>query len=379
MCNISNEVINNDDNYLKKKNKKTNSILIILAILFICFHSISLMLELNLTGSCIIYERNIYNLLVIITIGAMVVINLLPERVKINTIVLAGYIVVSSVLSLFSFEYDSVFAAIKNNSYFGAIDSLVLMILIVMTEISLILNNLDLMKKYCAIIDEMEENERISEVKSTFDGKLIQLIGWKLLGLLLAIITLGIAYPATLCFIERWKCKHSIVSGKRLTFDGKGIQLFGKWCLWLLLCVVTFGVYAWFIPIRIEKWKTSHTHFEDEPLETKNSNFDGNLLQLIGLNLLSVFVVIITFGLAYPSVLCWKEKWLWKHKEIDGHRFVYDGKGIQLIGKWMCWFTLSILTFYIFAWFIPIKIYKWKLSHTHLIIKNTVRVESEEL
>ena len=156
--------------------------------------------------------------------------------------------------------------------------------------------------------DEMEENERISEVKSSFDGKLIQLIGWKLLGLLLAIITLGIAYPATLCFIERWKCKHSIVSGKRLTFDGKGIQLFGKWCLWLLLCVVTFGVYAWFIPIRIEKWKTYHTHFEDEPLETRNSNFDGNLLQLIGLNLLSIFVVVITFGLAYPSVLCWKEK-----------------------------------------------------------------------
>lgn len=378
VCNISNDVMLTSDLYLKKKNKKTNFILITLSILFLCYDISFKMMDSFFSEHELVKGNSLFIWLIVLTIGSLVVINLLPERVKINTIVLAGYIVISLVLSLISFDYERIYYALSYPKS-GSIFVLILLILIIIFEIALILNNLDLMKKYCAIIDEMDKDSKISDVKSSFDGKLIQLIGWYVLGYLLTIISAGIAYPTTLCFIERWKCKHSVISGRRLTFDGKAIQLIGKWCLWLLLSIVTFGVYAWFIPIKLEKWKTSHTHFIDEPEGTRKSDFDGKLIQLIGLNMLSIFVTIITFGLAYPSILCWKEKWLWKHKEIDGTRFVFDGKGIQLIGKWMCWIALCMVTFYIFAWFIPIKIYKWRLSHTHLIIKGNIVIETEEL
>ena len=99
--------------------------------------------------------------------------------------------------------------------------------------------------------------------KSFFDGKLIQLIGWFLLGNLLTTITLGICFPFALCFIEEWRIKHTVINGKRLCFNGNGAQLIGKWILWMFLSIITIGIYSLWIPIKIEKWKVEHTKFVD--------------------------------------------------------------------------------------------------------------------
>jgi len=96
--------------------------------------------------------------------------------------------------------------------------------------------------------------------ESYWDGHLIQLIGWMILGAILVTITLGIMYPWYYCVLQRWKCKHSVYDGYRLVFDGHAIQIIGKWICWLLLTVVTLTIFAWFIPMKIEKWKASHTH-----------------------------------------------------------------------------------------------------------------------
>lgn len=97
--------------------------------------------------------------------------------------------------------------------------------------------------------------------KSYFDGGLLQLIGWRILGTLITIFTLGICYPWALCMVYSWKTKHTVIEGKRLQFNGSAFGLFGNWIKWLLLCIITFGIYSFWVGIALEKWKAKHTTF----------------------------------------------------------------------------------------------------------------------
>ena len=105
----------------------------------------------------------------------------------------------------------------------------------------------------------MENSE--NKLVSVFDGGLLQLIGWTLLGILVTVFTLGVCYPWALCMVYSWKIKHTIIDGKRLGFDGTALQLFGNWIKWFLLCVITLGIYGFWVGIALEKWKVKHTHF----------------------------------------------------------------------------------------------------------------------
>ena len=99
------------------------------------------------------------------------------------------------------------------------------------------------------------------EEKSYFDGGLLQLIGWRLLGALIIVLTLGICTPWAFCMVYSWEAKHTVINGKRLTFDGTALGLFGNWIKWLLLCIITLGIYSFWLQIALKKWKTAHTHF----------------------------------------------------------------------------------------------------------------------
>lgn len=100
-----------------------------------------------------------------------------------------------------------------------------------------------------------------SKGDSYFDGGLLQLIGWILLGFLVTVFTLGICYPWALCMVYGWKINHKVIDGRRLKFDGTAISLFGLWIKWLLLIIITFGIFSLWVGISLEKWKTKHTHF----------------------------------------------------------------------------------------------------------------------
>lgn len=118
--------------------------------------------------------------------------------------------------------------------------------------------------------------------ESYFDGRTIQLIGWRLLGLLLTGITLGIGAPWAQCMILRWEVRHTVINGKRLCFTGRGLQLLGKYLLWGLLTVITLGIYAIFIPVRMQKWRVSHTHFDTGHEPPKQSVSAGLIIGIIG-------------------------------------------------------------------------------------------------
>lgn len=96
---------------------------------------------------------------------------------------------------------------------------------------------------------------------------------------------------------------------------------------------------------------------------TPKSHFDGGLLGLIGVNLVVFFVSAITLGFAWPALWCFRLRWVYSHTVIGGNRLKFNGKGGQLFGKYLLWILLTIVTFSIYSWWIPIKYKKWEISH----------------
>lgn len=198
-----------------------------------------------------------------------------------------------------------------------------------------------------------------------FDGWLIQKIGWNLLCGFVSMITLGIAYPATIVWKEKWRCKHTMYEGRRLTFDGRASQLIGNWLLWLLLVLFTFGIFLFFIPGKVKKWKARHTHISGEYFEF-GATFDGWLIQEAIIGIFGVAVSVCTLGLALPLALSVSARWKCNHTVLDGKRLYFDGKAKQLFGKYIVWWLLSIVTLTIYAWFIPNRFNSWKAKHTFI-------------
>ena len=138
---------------------------------------------------------------------------------------------------------------------------------------------------------------------SEFRGKTIQLIGWRLLGLLLTAVTLGIGAPWAYCMVLRWQIKHTYINGKQLYFDGTGLQLLGKGLLWGLLTIVTLGIYVFFIPVRMHRWKAQHTRFakpgdkaQDKASITFNAVVFGCIFAAVALVALIVVAILSLTG-----------------------------------------------------------------------------------
>lgn len=104
----------------------------------------------------------------------------------------------------------------------------------------------------------------MAENNSYFDGRLIQMIGWGLLGGLVTLCTCGILYPLAVVWMQKWETRHTVINNHRLVFDGNAFQLLGKWMLWLLLTIVTCGIFSFWLTIKMKKWVTKHTHFATE-------------------------------------------------------------------------------------------------------------------
>jgi len=210
--------------------------------------------------------------------------------------------------------------------------------------------------------------------KSKFDGNTFQYIGWKILGGILTLITLGIALPFAITFVERWKCNHSVINGRRLSFNGNGVQLLGKWILWLFLILITFGIYAFFVSVKMKAWVVKHTDMVGGK-DNVESKFDGYIIQYIGWKLLTGLISLVSLGLLRPIAVTLMMKWEAKHITYNGYRLHFNGNGLQLLGKWILWCFLGIITFGIYLLFLPVKLTKWKVSHLEL---NALRLAVEE-
>jgi len=93
------------------------------------------------------------------------------------------------------------------------------------------------------------------------------------------------------------------------------------------------------------------------------SRFTGSTFGLLWLSFWTSFVTGITIGIAFPFMLCKKEKWMANHTYVNGRQLFFDGTGMQLFGNWIKWSLLVIVTLGIYALFVPIAIKKWTVSH----------------
>lgn len=200
--------------------------------------------------------------------------------------------------------------------------------------------------------------------KGDFDGWLIQKLGWMILGALVTACTLGLGFPVAYVWILRWQSKHSLYDGRRLSFDGKASQLVGKWICWVLLCIPTFMIYALFIPKKLLQWKASHLHIAGE-VPTKG-DWNGNAIALSLVKFFSNLLTIISLWILKPVSICWKNRYIQRHMVIDGRTIDFDGKAIQIMGRWILWNFLTVITFGIYIFFRNQRVLKWVNTHTHI-------------
>ena len=94
------------------------------------------------------------------------------------------------------------------------------------------------------------------------------------------------------------------------------------------------------------------------------SEFTGGLLGLIGINILSILIVIFTFGICVPYAVVIKQRWSTKHTYIEGEQLKFIGTGMSLLGQWIKWLLLTIITFGIYGFWVNIKMKKWVIRNT---------------
>lgn len=97
------------------------------------------------------------------------------------------------------------------------------------------------------------------------------------------------------------------------------------------------------------------------------SEFTGGALKEFFINVGVLLASVCTLFIAYPFLVCLKEKWKASHTYVNGRRLEFDGNGAQLIGKYMLWLLYSIITFGIYALLVlPLNMQRWRTKHTHV-------------
>ena len=99
---------------------------------------------------------------------------------------------------------------------------------------------------------------------------------------------------------------------------------------------------------------------------TKNSTWDGGVLDTIVNAIIASLIISITCGIATPWAVCYMMKFIVGHAIIDGKRMTFTGTGGDLFGQWIKWFLLTIITCGIYGLGLGIKMKQWVAKHTHL-------------
>lgn len=111
----------------------------------------------------------------------------------------------------------------------------------------------------------------------------------------------------------------------------------------------------------MEKTSTTSAATTKQP-----SEFTGGMLAFIGISLVTALGTLLTIGLAFPFLVCWKESWVAKHTFLQGRKLRFDGNGAQLFGKYLVWLLLGIVTLGIYwAFCLPVRMEAWRTKHTH--------------
>lgn len=144
--------------------------------------------------------------------------------------------------------------------------------------------------------------------------------------------------------------KNKVAKVNNSVFNGRLLNLVGTWILMILIIGIMAGVGV--------------------ALVIAVGNVDVNNLETLDLSnpLILALIVVAAFllllGLAWAAIRFMK--WETKHTIISGNRVKFNANAFQLLGNCFKWTFLSIITLFIYALWLPIKVRKWKVKHMEL-------------
>ena len=122
---------------------------------------------------------------------------------------------------------------------------------------------------------------------------------------------------------------------------------------------------ATFREVKKAKKAAEEQRKRQEAIENKLSTFTGGAFMNAVIDWTSALVSILTLGICYPFMACWKLKWKASNTFIDGRQQAFDGNGGQFMGRYMLLMFLSVITlgiYYILC--AKVAMEKWRTLHT---------------
>ncbi len=206
--------------------------------------------------------------------------------------------------------------------------------------------------------------ERIHDPeKAYFEGKPLKYGFITVTMFLLQIITLMLAKPVAVVVKQRYIAKNTVINGKRLEFVGKVSGLMVNYLKWYGLCVITLFIYASKLSANMKKWTAKNTVFEGSTREFK-SKFVGGGKTKRRVTWKCRAIRIFSFGLAAPYATCIYNTWQAENTYIDGKQLEFSGKASDLIGKYLLWILLTLLTVGIYGIWLNFKMKDFVVSNT---------------
>lgn len=99
----------------------------------------------------------------------------------------------------------------------------------------------------------------------------------------------------------------------------------------------------------------------------KGNSFDGGVLGFVGWCILGSIVASITFGICLPLAVSWICKWTASHTVIEGKRYEFTGNWAELLGKYIIWWVLCIITLGIYSFALPVRFWNWIVVNTKTV------------
>lgn len=98
--------------------------------------------------------------------------------------------------------------------------------------------------------------------------------------------------------------------------------------------------------------------------EKYDSYFDNTVKNSVLHHIKTIVLGFITLGLAYPWIICMEQKEKCKHTVICGKRLKFIGDPKELIGHWLLWWVLIIITIGIYGLVVKVRFEQWITANT---------------
>ena len=186
--------------------------------------------------------------------------------------------------------------------------------------------------QYWAITNTARDGQRLQ-----YEAGIGEAIGAALVRALLLVATCGFALPWTSAMSQRFRVEHtSTAEGHRMRFTGTGGDVLGLWLLAVVALPLSFGLaWPWLAVLR-ERWVASSTVVLDPsaPGGEYRLRFDAGPLSYFVQGVLSLLLSLVTLGLYTPFAIASYHDFVWSSMSDTLSPPVAVPSGPRTAGQW---------------------------------------------